>query len=325
MKVSVIGTGAYGIAIASALAKNGHETVMWTENDKKYEEYKKTKSLKSIMENYKFPKNLSVSNNLEEVLKDTTAIFITTASKYVHETANKIKPFYNRTIPICIASKGIEEKTCKLLSKVVREVLHTTNIACISGPTFAIDMCNNEPVALAIASIHGSTLNKISNLLSNDTLKLRKSRDMIGVQICGSVKNIVAIASGILGGLGYSESTQAFLINESLHDIKDLIFFLGGRPRTILSFAGVGDLLMTSMSKKSRNYSFGYVIGSTNSQKEIKKYLEEHTVEGYNTLKIIIKLLNKKHINIPLIFLIDDIIEGRKDAHDLANFLIEKR
>ena len=107
--------------------------------------------------------------------------------------------------------------------------------------------------------------------------------------------------------------------------IKDLIFFLGGRPRTILSFAGVGDLLMTSMSKKSRNYSFGYVIGSTNSQKEIKKYLEEHTVEGYTTLKIIIKLLNKKHINIPLIFLIDDIIEGRKDAHDLANFLIEKR
>lgn len=325
MKVSVIGTGAYGLAIASALAKNKHEVVMWTENDKKYDEYKKTKQLKSIMEGYDLPKNITVVNKIDKALEDTNAIFITSASKFVHDVANKIKPYYKKTIPICIASKGIEEKTCKLLSNVVRDVLHTTNIACISGPTFAIDMCNNEPVALAIASIHGSTLNKITNLLSNDTLKLRKTRDMIGVQICGSVKNIIAIASGILGGLGYSESTQAFLINESLHDIKDLIFFLGGRPRTIISFAGVGDLLMTSMSKKSRNYSFGYVIGTTGNEKDIKEYLETHTVEGYNTLKIIIKLLNKKHINIPLIFLIDDIVECRKDPHDLADFLINKR
>lgn len=325
MKVTLIGTGAYGIAVASALSKNNHDVYMWTENEKKYEEYKKTKQLKSIMPDYDLPKNIKVVKDIAKALEDTSAIFITSAAIYVGNIAKEIKPYYHRSIPICIASKGIEDKTCKLLSNVVRDELHTTNIAVISGPTFAVDMCNNEPVALAIASIHGHTLNTISNLLANDTLKLRKTRDMIGVQICGSVKNIIAIASGILGGLGYSESTQAFLINESLHDIKDLIFFLGGRPRTIISFAGVGDLLMTSMSKKSRNYSFGYVIGSTKDSKKIKEYLDNHTVEGYHTLKIIIRLLNKKHINIPLIFLIDDIIEGKKDPHDLADFLISKK
>ncbi|MBQ6840745.1 MAG: NAD(P)H-dependent glycerol-3-phosphate dehydrogenase [Bacilli bacterium] len=325
MKVSVLGTGAYGIAIASALAKNNHDVCMWSESKEKISEWEKTGNLKSVMETYKFPKNISVSGDLEKVLKDSEIIFLTCASRFIWEVSNNIKEFYNKNVPICIASKGIEDNTCKLLSNVVKETLKTKNIAVISGPTFAIDMVNNEPVALAIASNSTRTRNVVADALSNDTLKLRKSRDMIGVQICGSVKNIIAIASGILGGLGYSESTQAFLINESLHDIKDLISFLGGKPKTILSFAGVGDLLMTSMSKKSRNYSFGYVIGSTGDINKIKEFREKNTVEGYFTTKIILRLLDKKNINIPLISLINDIIDGKKDPHELADFLISKK
>ncbi|MBE6155674.1 MAG: NAD(P)H-dependent glycerol-3-phosphate dehydrogenase [Firmicutes bacterium] len=325
MKVSILGTGAYGIAIASALAKNNHEVYMWSESNEKIKEWQKTGSLKSVMENYEFPKNIKVSGNMQEVLKDTEIIFMTCASRFIWEVSNNIKDYYHKKTPICIASKGIEDNTCQLLSNVVKETLKTKNIAVISGPTFAIDMVNNEPVALAIASNNSKTQNTIANALSNDTLKLRKSKDMIGVQICGSVKNIIAIASGILGGLGYSESTQAFLINESLHDIKDLIFFLGGKPKTILSFAGVGDLLMTSMSKKSRNYSFGYVIGSTGDIAKIKDFREQNTVEGYFTTKIVLRLLDKRKIEIPLITLINDIIDGKKDPHDLADFLINKK
>ncbi len=325
MKVSVLGTGAYGIAIASALAKNNHNVCMWSENKEKINEWKKTGNLKSVMEAYKFPKNITVSGDLEETIEGSEIIFLTCASRFIWEVANNIKGFYDKKIPICIASKGIEDNTCKLLSNVVKETLKTNNVAVISGPTFAIDMVNNEPVALAIASNNAKTRNIVAEALSNDTLKLRKSKDMIGVQICGSVKNIIAIASGILGGLGYSESTQAFLINESLHDIKDLIYFLGGKPKTILSFAGVGDLLMTSMSKKSRNYSFGYVIGSTGDIEKIKEYREKNTVEGYFTTKIVLRLLNQKNINIPLISLINDIIDGKKDPHELADFLISKK
>lgn len=325
MKVSVLGTGIYGLAIASALAKNGHDVHMWSENEEKIKEWNKTKNLKSINESYDMPSNISVSNNMKEVLDNTNIIFITCASRFVSSLTKDIKQYYVKGTPICIASKGIEESSCKLLSTIVKEILHTNTISVISGPTFAVDVLNNDPVALAIASSSNKTRNIVSSALANDTLKLRKSSDMIGVQICGSVKNIIAIASGILGGLGYSESTQAFLINESLHDIKDLIFFLGGKPKTILSFAGVGDLLMTSMSKKSRNYSFGFVIGSTGDLKKINDFLDTHTVEGYFTVKTVIKLLVKKNIHIPLIFLIDDIIEGKKDPHSLAEFLINKK
>ena len=324
MKVAVLGTGAYGLAIAHCLAKNNLDVQMWTENKDKYAEWKKTKNLKSVMPNYNFDQNISVSDDIKNVINDASAIFITCASRYVHSVSTKIKKYYVKNTPICIASKGIEETTCKFMSTVVKEVLNTNSICVISGPTFAIDILNDEPVALAIASKNNKARSFITTLLAGDTLKLRKSRDLIGVQICGSVKNIIAIASGILSGLGYSESTQAFLINESLHDIKNMIYYLGGKKKTILSFAGVGDLLMTSMSKKSRNYSFGLVCASGDTTK-IKEFLDTHTVEGYFTLKIVLKLLKKKSIKIPLLFLINDIIDGKKDPHELANFLIDKK
>lgn len=322
MKVSLFGCGVYGLAIASALAKNNHDVWIWTSKDKLCEEFKKTKQLKSIID-YKMPNNMHVSTDINEVLEDSRIIYITSAANYVTDIAKMIKPVYDKDVPVCIASKGIESQTCRLLSSVVREILHTNKISVISGPTFAKDMINEEPVALAIAGYNPFATRKVMNALKNDTLKLRKSSDIIGIQICGSVKNIIAIASGILEGLGYSDSTKAFLINESLHDIKKLIKLLGGKQKTILSFAGVGDLLMTSMSKKSRNYSFGVIVGSK-GKKEIKEFLDNNTVEGYHTLKIVLKLLKKKKIDIPLIKLIDDIIENKKNPHELADFLISK-
>ncbi len=324
MKVAVLGTGAYGLAIAHCLAKNKHEVHMWTENEEKYQEWLKTKNLKSVMPDYSLPNSVKINTDIKEVMKGAKAIFFTCASRYVHSVALNIKEYYVKNTPICIASKGIEETTCKLMSEVVKDVLHASSICAISGPTFAVDILHNEPVALAIASTNIKARSYITKLLVSDTLKLRKTNDLIGVQICGSVKNIIAIASGILAGLGYSESTQAFLINESLHDIKELIGYLGGRKKTILSYAGVGDLLMTSMSKKSRNYSFGLICAS-NDPNKIKEYLENNTVEGYFTLKIVIKLIKKRKIKIPLIYLINDIIEGKKNPHELANFLINKK
>ena len=323
MKISVIGLGIYSLAISKMLAKKeNNEIVIWTENKEKYEEYKKTKQIKSIFDTT-IPKNIKISASLEEVLKDTNLIYIITASKYVDIITEKMKEFYNPEIPICIASKGIEESREELLSSIVKRILKTNNIAVISGPTFAIDIINNEPVALALASKTKKAKEMVLNTLANDTLKLRPSKDMIGIQMCGSIKNVIAIASGILSGLGYSNSTQSFLINESLHDIKDIIKIFGGKPKTILSFAGVGDLMLTCTSTKSRNFSFGYIIGSTKDSKKIKEYL--NTVEGYNTLEIIYKMLHKKGIEIKLITTIYNIVYNGENPDILAKFLITKK
>lgn len=324
MKICLLGTGIYGLAIAMELAKKNNNIWMWSENATLVQNFKKTHELKEIYD-IKIPKAIHLTNSYEEALKDADLIFITCASKYVDTLCQAIRPYFKHKMHICIATKGIEESTEKLLSDVVADALITHNIAVISGPTFAVDMLNGEPVALAIASMNRRTANMVTECLTNDKLKLRPSKDIIGIQLCGSVKNCIAIASGILNGLGYSESTQAFLINESLHDIKNIIYYLGGKPKTILSFAGVGDLMLTCTSQKSRNFKFGYTIGKTKDKQKIDQFLMKNTVEGYYTVDVVYKLLKHKNIDIPLINIIYDIIYNGVDPETLAKFLISKQ
>ena len=323
MKVSIIGTGIYGLALALNISKNAKEVWMWTESDKVYDEWKKTKNLKSIID-VKLSSKIHVSKSYQTVLDNTTLIVIASSSKFVDIICKDMKEFYDKSIPICVATKGIEDSTEDLLTNIVKKILKTKNVSVISGPTFAVDIAHNEAVALALGSENKKTAKTVMKCLSTDRLKLRPTDDMLGIQICGTVKNIIAIASGILAGLGYTDSTRAFLVNESMHDIKNIIYYLGGNPKTILSFAGIGDLMLTCTSIKSRNYSFGKVIGSTKNPKEIKKFLCDHTVEGYFALNTVYKLLHKKNINIPLIDLIYDIVYNEKDPESLIQFLIEK-
>lgn len=310
MKISVIGLGMYSIALTKMLSKNNKNINIWTEE--------KDKTIKDVID-IDLPKSIKVSNNLETVLKDTDIIYIACASKYVDAITKKIAPFYKKNIPICIASKGIEETTQSLLSEVISKELRTNNIAVISGPTFAIDMLNEDPTALALASKNNRTKNAVLKTLANDTLKLRPTKDIIGIQLCGAIKNVIAIAAGIIKGLGYGESTHALLINSSLHDIKKIIYYLGGNPKTILSYAGIGDLLLTCSTTKSRNFHFGYVIGSTKNKKEINKFLLENTVEGYNTLDTIYQLLHNKNINIKIIELLYNIVYNDEDPTTIIN------
>lgn len=324
MKITVIGTGAYSIGISLMLAKKKENSiVLWSENEEFVKEFKETRKIKKIFPEVVFPQNINITNCYKEAMHDTSLVFLITSAKYILNVCKNILPYYKNQ-PICIASKGIEHTTLSPLSTLVKKTLNTKNICIISGPTFAIDLVNNEPAALAIAGYKNKCVNLVQKNLSNETLKLRKSSDIIGIQLCGSIKNIIAIASGILSGLGYSESTQAFLINESLHDMKNIINALGGKKKTILSFAGIGDLLLTCSSTKSRNYSFGYVIGSTKDSKEINNYLKNNTVEGYYTLNSIFKMLRKKGIEIPLIILINNIVCNGQNPNDLAEFLIKK-
>lgn len=324
MNITILGCGAYSLAIALQLAKQKNNKItMWTENNDTLVIFNKTHRLSKVFD-VKIPNNITLTTSYEEAVKNTELIFFITSAKYLRSVCENIKPFYKDEIPICIASKGIENKTCEMMSTIVKKTLKTKNISLISGPTFAIDLINNEPCGLAIAGLNKNAVNIVQKTLANDTLKLRKSSDIIGIQICGSIKNIIAIAAGILKGLGYSESTQAFLINESLHDIKNIIYYLGGKKKTILSFAGIGDLLLTCTSSKSRNFSFGYTIGSTNNKNSINSYLENNTVEGYYTLISVHELLNKKGISIELIDLMYDIIINNHDPKELAKFLIKK-
>lgn len=321
MKVTILGTGAYGLSLSKILVENKNEVVMWTTFEEEKKELLETgKSPK--LKGFKLDKEVVITNDLEESIENSKLIVIAIPTAFVTDVCKKLKKYIKSNQCICIASKGIEQGTCLFIHDMIKKQIKTRNIGAISGPSFAIDLVNNVPVGLSVASKNKKVINIIRKAFCNDHFKLYPTYDIIGIEVCGAVKNIIAIASGIIDGMNYPISTQALLITESLHDIKSLIHALGGSKKTILSFAGFGDILLTCTSDKSRNYSFGKLIGSGATKEQIEEYKNSTTVEGLYTLKSIYKLIKNKKIDIPTINIIYDIVFKDEKKEKLIDYLM---
>ena len=323
MKTCVLGTGAFGVGLALSLYENNHEVTMWTkfEDEKEYlVKHRKSPTLANVS----IDEDITFSTDLKSAVEDKEFIIIVVPAGAVRGVCEELKNYIKDNQHICIATKGIEQDTCKFMYDVVREYIDTDNISVISGPTFAIDVANKVPVGLSLASNNDKTISITKRALENNHIKLRETNDILGVEICGSIKNVVAIASGMLDGLNLPISTAAMLITESANDIKELIDELGGNRNTILSFAGFGDILLTCTSEKSRNFTLGHLIGSKAPKREISNYIKTNTIEGLYTLKSISKLIEEKNICLPIVNLLNDIIYNDKPVEDLLVFLIEK-
>lgn len=307
MKVTILGTGAFGLALSTVLAENKNEVVMWTTFEEEKKELLETRK-SSKLEGFVLDNSIVITTDLEESIRDSKLIVVAVPTAFISDVCKKLKKYIKMDQHICIASKGIENDTCLFIHDIVKNEINTKNIGTISGPSFAIDLVDRVPVGLSVASKNKNTISVIEEAFVNDHFKLYPTDDIIGIEVCGAVKNIIAVASGMIDGMGYPISTQALLITQSLHDIKKLIHALGGSKNTILSFAGFGDILLTCTSDKSRNYSFGKLIGSNASKEEIDNYRNKITVEGVYTLKSIHTLISKKKIDIPTINIIYDIV-----------------
>ncbi len=323
MKIGVLGSGAFGIALSLILKENEHEVDVWTkfQEEANYLDQQRTSpNLKNII----IDKDIHISTDFEKTVKDKDLIVIAVPAGFVDDVSKLLKNYITKEQHICIASKGIEQDTCLFVFDVLKKYVDTDYVGVISGPTFAIDVANKVPVGLSLASKQEATIQQIKKAFQNEHVKLRETDDILGIEICGSIKNVIAIAAGMLDGMGLPISTQAMLITEALNDIKELIDSLGGRKSTILSFAGFGDLLLTCTSTKSRNFSFGRLIGAKRSKQEIENYKETTTIEGLYTLESIYQLIKDKNVHMPIIDLINDIIYHEQPVENLLTFLIEK-
>ena len=322
MKVGILGAGAFGLALSHILVKNKVTVEMWTHNEEEVKVLDK-KRISKKLDGYKIPKEIKFSTNLEETVNGKDLIVMAIPAFAFEDVTKQLSKYIKKNQPVLIATKGIQQNTCLFLNDVFAKYLKNS-VAVISGPTFAVDMIKDAPIGFSMATKSHKTEMVIRKCFENSTTKFRRTRDITGIEICGSIKNVMAIASGMLEGMGVTDSTRALFLTESMNDIKELIDALGGKKKSILSFAGFGDILMTCTSKNSRNFSFGYLIGSGASKKEIDKYLENTTVEGMYTLKSIHKLVRRKKVKMPIINLIHDIIEGKKDKEEMLRFLILK-
>lgn len=322
MKISILGTGAFGMALANIFYDNKCFIKMWTNSEDERDLL--LKSRKSDKIDFVIPSDIVISTDMEAVMAGSDVIVLAVPAKFTDSTSKEVSKYFKSKQVICIASKGIEQNSCRFLYDIVRNNVGTSNIGVISGGTFAVDIINRVPIGFSLATKSNFTRDVITKAMTNYYVKLRHTRDVIGTEICGSIKNVIAIASGMLDGMGYPISTSSMFITESLHDIKALIKALGGNKNTILSFAGFGDLLLTCTSPKSRNYTLGKLIGEGKSKEEIDSYINSTTIEGLYTLYSIKRLLRNKKIKMPIINLIYDIIVNGKDVNELSKFLIEK-
>ncbi|MCI7084136.1 MAG: NAD(P)H-dependent glycerol-3-phosphate dehydrogenase [Tenericutes bacterium] len=322
MKVGVLGAGAYGLALSHILVNNKVYVTAWTHDENEAKILDKDRISKKLND-YKVPSEIKFTTSLKDAVVNMDLIVMAIPAFAFEEVTVKLSKYIKRKQPVLIATKGIQQNTCLFLNDVFSKYLKNS-IAVISGPTFAVDMIKDAPIGFSLATKSHKTEMIIRKCFENSTTKFRRTKDIVGIEICGSIKNVMAIASGMLEGMGVTDSTRALFLTESMNDIKELIDALGGKKKSILSFAGFGDILMTCTSKNSRNFSFGYLIGKGASTKEINDYLENTTVEGMYTLKSIHKLVRKKKVKMPIINLIHDIIEGKKDKEEMLKFLILK-
>ena len=322
MKIGILGAGAYGMAMASVFDNNGHKIKIWSNSEEEVNLL--LTNHKSNKIDYIIPDDFVITTDMKLVVMDADIIVIAVPSEFVRNVCMELNKYFKEEQIICIASKGIENNSCLFMDDVVRQCIKTDNIAVISGGTFAEDMVKEVPVGLTLATKSKLAGDIILKAMENDYVKIQITDDIIGTEICGSIKNVFAIAAGMLEGMKYPESTKSLFITEVIKDIKFLIKSLGGKEETILSFAGIGDILLTCSSSKSRNYTLGKMIGEERERQEIKKYIDSSTIEGLYTLNSIKKLLKDKEIEMPIIDLISDIIMGKKDLEEFKKILIKK-
>lgn len=323
MNVTILGAGAYALGLALRFNKNTKNIVIWSKVKEEIDELSKHKESKKALPGVKMPSNIIFTTNTKKALEGSDIVVIAVATKYISSVCDEIKPFVKNK-HIVIASKGIEQNTNMFASNLVKNKLKTKRLCTISGPSFAKDMASDDLVGLSLATTNRLTKSLIIKTLSSDTLKIRATNDFIGVELCGTLKNIIAIASGMLDGMEVSESTKAMFLTESLNDVRLLIRKLGGNEKTILSFAGFGDILLTATSLSSRNYSFGKLIGTGASQTKKEEYLNNNTVEGVYTLESIYGLIKSKRVKMPFVDFIYDVVFDYRKPLDIISFLKEK-
>lgn len=323
MKIGLLGSGAYGMALSNILTDNKHKVTMWAKHEDEKNNLIKNKCNEKRIPNFYISNNIEITTNIKECVENKDLLIIAIPAAFVDDLCKEMKPYIENN-HIIIATKGIEQGTGLFISEIVEKNLKTKNIAVISGPSFAIDLVTRMPAGLSIASQSPETILLAKQALQNNYIRLRETKDIFGVEICGSIKNVIALAAGMLEGMNANESTKAMLITEATHDMKEILDAFNCDKKTVLSYAGIGDLILTCTTTKSRNYTFGKMIGSHTPIKELEEHLKENTVEGYYTLESIYQLLKDKNVKIPIIDLIYEIAVKHKDPELLLMFLVVK-
>ena len=327
MNITVLGSGTWGIALARILSNNGNHVTVWSkfpEEARKLDETREAPNLPGIA----IPSSIRFTAKPEDAVLHTDYLLNAVPSVFVRDTAALFSPFVKNGSVWINASKGIESNTLMTLTEVIEDELVSSGAkkpetVAISGPTHAEEVARDMPTLIVVAGRNESIRRNVQKLFEGSCIRPYTNSDIRGVQICGALKNVEALAVGIAKGLGYGDNTRAAMITRGMEEIRRLGLAMGCNERTFFGLAGIGDLIVTATSNHSRNNRAGMLIGQGKSPEEAIREVGM-VVEGVNALPAAISLCEKYEMDMPLIHAVRKIIQENADPKEIVRDLMNR-
>lgn len=323
-RIGVIGAGSWGIALSSLLSANGHQVTVWSAFEKEVESLKETRGLKTLPD-LVLPDDMKFTADLASAMKDKDLLVTAVPSIYVRETAKKMKPFLAEGQLVVNVAKGIEEATLMTLTDILEEELPGADVAVLSGPSHAEEVSRGLPTTCVAGAKTRETAEKIQNIFMSPVFRVYISPDILGIEIGGALKNVIALAAGIADGLGYGDNTKAALITRGVAEISRLGIAMGGKAETFGGLTGIGDLIVTCASMHSRNRRAGILIGKGYTMKEAMDEVQM-VVEGVYSAKAGLALARKYQVSMPIIESVNEVLfDGKPAKEAVADLMLRDK
>ncbi|MBS0358045.1 MAG: NAD(P)-dependent glycerol-3-phosphate dehydrogenase, partial [Proteobacteria bacterium] len=322
--ITVIGSGSWGTALAICLASNRQSVCMWGNESQEIEDMAKQRCNARYLPGIAFPDSLSVQIDLAESLKGVRDVVIAVPSHVFRLVLKQMRPNLSLDARLLIATKGVEVETGLLMSQIAeQEMGHASSIAIISGPSFAKEVACGLPTAVVVASQDKALGSIWSHYFHSKYFRVYQSTDLIGVQLCSAVKNVLAIAVGISDGLQLGANARCALITRGLAEMTRLGLALGAQSETFMGLAGLGDLVLTTTDDQSRNRRMGLALGKNYSVEEATKQIGQ-VVEGIHNAISVYELAKKQNIEMPIVEQVYRVVRGEISSKDAAEVLLSR-
>ncbi len=319
-RISIIGGGSWGIALAVLLSRNGHEITIWSALENEIAMLKE-KHEHRMLPGVVLPDNTVFTTREQEAVQGKDLLVMAVASSYTRSTARRLKELVENNQKILNVAKGIEETTLMTLSEIIEQEIPQADVAVMSGPSHAEEVGRGLPTTIVVGAGSRATAEYIQNLFMNEVFRVYISPDILGMELGGSLKNVVALAAGIADGLGYGDNTKAALITRGITEIARLGTAMGGRFETFCGLTGIGDLIVTCASMHSRNRRAGILIGQGKTCEEAMAEVKM-VVEGVYSAKAAMGLARKYNVQLPIIQQVNEVLFDGKSADQAVKELM---
>lgn len=319
--VGIMGAGSWGTALALLLHKNGHNVTVWSINDDEVKMLSIKREHESKLPGVKIPDDMEFTSEMESAIKGKDFIVLAVPSPFTRSTARNMKPYVAEGQIIVDVAKGIEESTLMTLSQQIEEEIPQANVAVLSGPSHAEEVGRGLPTIVVIGAKTKETAEYLQDMFMNEVFRVYTSPDMLGMELGGSLKNVIALAAGIADGLGYGDNTKAALITRGIAEIARLGVKMGGAIESFTGLTGIGDLIVTCASVHSRNRKAGCLIGQGMSMQEAMDEVKM-VVEGVYSTKAAVKLGKEYGVSLPIIDKVNEVLFEGKDPREAVNELM---